>query len=335
MVRRKLPRATILTFWHIPWPNPESFGICPWRREILEGMLGSTILGFHTRYHCKNFIETVDRYLEARIEHEHSTITYGGEDTLVESYPISIEWPSPEEAREWPSPGQCRAELFERLNIPTGHRVAVGVDRFDYTKGILERLNAVERLLEKHPEWHERFTFVQVAAPSRGALEEYRAFRERIERTTERINARFGRPDAPVVRLLAQHHDHEQVMRLYRAADVCMVTSLHDGMNLVCKEFVAARDDERGVLVLSRFAGAAREMPEALVVNPYHVEETADALHQALTMPAAEQRERMASLRSTVHEFNVYRWAGRMLADAARLRLRQRVSDRVQRHSVG
>jgi alpha,alpha-trehalose-phosphate synthase [UDP-forming] len=333
MVRRKLPKATILTFWHIPWPNPESFGICPWRSEILEGMLGSTILGFHTRFHCKNFIETVDRYLEARIEHEHSTITFGGEQTLVESYPISIEWPLPEESREWPSPGQCRAELFERLGIPQGHRVAVGVDRFDYTKGILERLNAVERMLEKHPEWRDRFTFVQVAAPSRSALEEYRAFQERIQRATDRINERFGRPEAPVIRLLAQHHEHDAVMRLYRAADACMVTSLHDGMNLVCKEFVAARDDERGVLILSRFAGAAREMPEALVVNPYHVEETADALHQALTMPPAEQRERMATLRSTVQEFNVYRWAGRMLTDAARLRLRQRVSERVQRHS--
>lgn len=334
MVRAKLPRATILTFWHIPWPNPESFGICPWRSEILEGMLGSTILGFHTRFHCKNFIETVDRYLEARIEHEHSTITFGGAATLVESYPISIEWPSPEEQREWPSPGLCRADLFERLGIPQGHRIAVGVDRFDYTKGILERLNAVERMLEKYPEWQERFTFVQVAAPSRGALEEYRSFQDRIQRATERINARFGRPEAPVIRLLAQHHDHDEVMRLYRAADACMVTSLHDGMNLVCKEFVAARDDERGVLILSRFAGAAREMPEALIVNPYHVEETADALHQALTMPPAEQRERMGSLRSTVHEYNVFRWAGRMLTDAARLRLRQRVSERVQRHRL-
>ena len=173
---------------------------------------------------------------------------------------------------------------------------------------------------------------MQVAAPSRGALEEYQAFQERIHRATDRINARFGRPDAPVIRLLAQHHDREEVNRLYRAADVCLVTSLHDGMNLVCKEFVAARDDERGVLVLSRFAGAAREMPEALIVNPYDVEETADALQQALTMPPAEQRERMATLRSSVHEFNVFRWAGRMLSDAARLRLRQRVSERVQRH---
>jgi trehalose 6-phosphate synthase len=296
-------------------------------------MLGSTILCFHTQFHCKNFLETVDRYLEARIEHEHSTVTYGGAQTLVESYPISIEWPLPEEAREWPSPGQCRAEVFERLGIPGHHRIAVGVDRFDYTKGILERLHAVERMLEKHPEWQSRFTFVQVAAPSRSALEEYRLFQERIEAVVKRINERFGRPGAPVVRLLAQHHEHDEVNKLYRAADVCMVTSLHDGMNLVCKEFVAARDDERGVLILSRFAGAARELPEALIVNPYHVEETADALFTALAMPPAEQRERMASLRSTVREFNVYRWAGRMLTDAARLRLRQRVSDRVQKHA--
>jgi trehalose 6-phosphate synthase len=334
MVREKLPRATILTFWHIPWPNPESFGICPWRREILQGMLGSTILGFHTRFHCKNFIETVDRYLEARIEHEHSTISFQGADTFVESYPISIEWPTDAERMRWPSPEECRAAVFERLGIPEGSKLAVGVDRFDYTKGILERLHAVERMLEKYPEWVGRFTFVQVAAPSRGVLEEYRAFQQRIQQVTDRINARFTNAGGPVVRLLAEHHDHEAVNQLYRAADACLVTSLHDGMNLVCKEFVAARDDERGVLILSRFAGAAREMPEALIVNPYHVEETADALHQALVMHEGEQRERMASLRTTVREFNVYRWAGRMLADAGRWRLRERIAARVQRHST-
>lgn len=334
MVRAKLPRATILTFWHIPWPNPESFGICPWRREILQGMLGSTILGFHTLFHCKNFIETVDRYLEARIEHEHSTISYQGADTFVESYPISIAWPGEAERQSWPAVEQCRRSVFKRLAIPEGHRLAIGVDRFDYTKGILERLYAVERMLEKHPQWLSRFTFVQVAAPSRDVLEEYRTFQARIRQVAERINSRFGTPDGPVIRLLAQHHDHEAVNELYRAADACLVTSLHDGMNLVCKEFVAARDDERGVLILSRFAGAAREMPEALIVNPYHVEETADALHQALLMPEGEQRERMASLRTTVREFNVYRWAGRMLSDAARWRLRERIAQRVQRHRL-
>jgi trehalose-6-phosphate synthase len=332
MVREKLPRATILTFWHIPWPNPESFGICPWRRELLQGMLGSTILGFHTRFHCKNFLETVDRYLEARIEHEHSTISYQGADTFVESYPISIAWPDEAQRRAWAAPAVCRDHVFRRLGIPDGHQLAVGVDRFDYTKGILERLHAVERMLEKYPQWLGRFTFVQVAAPTRGALDEYRSFRERMEQVTQRINARFSPQGPPVVRLLAEHHEHEAVNELYRAADACLVTSLHDGMNLVCKEFVAARDDERGVLILSRFAGAAREMPEALIVNPYHVEETADALHQALTMPQGEQRERMASLRTTVREFNVYRWAGRMLSDAARWRLRERIAERVQRH---
>jgi trehalose 6-phosphate synthase len=331
MVRKQLPEATILTFWHIPWPNPESFGICPWRREILEGMLGSTILGFHTRFHCKNFIETVDRYLEARIEHEHSTIAYQEKETLVESYPISIEWPGPDVTAHWTPVDECRRRVVERLGLPADICLAVGVDRFDYTKGILERLNAVERLLEKHAAWIGRFVFVQVAAPTRSALDEYRSFQERVQRVASRINERFGRPGYVPVHLLAEHHEHDAVNEIFRAADICVVTSLHDGMNLVCKEFVAARDDLRGVLILSRFAGAARELPEALIVNPYHVEETADALHRAATMPPAEQRERMASLRSTVREFNVFRWAGRMLADAGRWRLRARIEARVRR----
>jgi trehalose 6-phosphate synthase len=335
MIRARLPRATILTFWHIPWPNPESFGICPWRREILEGMLGSTILGFHTRFHCKNFIETVDRYLEARIEHEHSTISFKGEETLVESYPISIEWPSEEERRAWPTVAECRRRVFERMALPADTCLALGVDRFDYTKGILERLHAVERLLEKWPQWIGRFVFVQVAAPSRSLLEEYQTFQEHIARVTERINERFGRSDYRPIHLVPQHHEHDAVTELFRACDVCVVTSLHDGMNLVCKEFVAARDDEQGALILSRFAGAAREMNEALIVNPYHVEETADALHRGATMPPAEQRERMASLRMTVRENNVFRWAGHMLGDAGNSRLRERIEARVRSHRVG
>jgi trehalose-6-phosphate synthase len=229
----------------------------------------------------------------------------------------------------------CRRAVFERLGLPADAILALGVDRYDYTKGILERLNAVERLLEKWPQWLGRFVFVQVAAPTRGSLDEYREFQERVQRLASRINQRFGRAGYQPVYLLAQHHEHDAVTQLFRAADICVVTSLHDGMNLVCKEFVAARDDEQGVLVLSRFAGAARELPEALIVNPYHVEETANALNRAATMPPAEQRERMASLRSTVREFNVYRWAGRMLADAGRWRLRTRIEERVRRHGNG
>lgn len=328
LIRQRLPKATIITFWHIPWPNPESFGICPWREELLQGMLGSTILGFHTPFHCKNFLETVDRYLETRIEHESSTIFHGGQLTMVEDYPISIQWP-PEWQGTLPPVEQTRAEIRAELGLPPDHLLGIGVDRMDYTKGILERLAAVERMLELHPRLVGRFSFVQIAAPSRSALEEYHAFEQRVYRLTERINGRF--PGAVILK--AEHHEPDQVNRYYRASDVCMVTSLHDGMNLVAKEFVAARDDEQGVLVLSQFTGAANELHEALIVNPYHVEQTAGALYQGLTMPEFEQRERMRSMRALVQDFNVYRWAGRMLLDAARVRQRERLAARIGRSS--
>ncbi len=333
MIRERLPNATIITFWHIPWPNSESFGICPWRSELLRGMLGSSIIGFHTRYHCKNFIETVDRYLETRIEHEHSTITLDGQETQIKSYPISIHWPEEEEEAQWPSIEDCRHELRQRFELPQDRLIAIGVDRFDYTKGILERANAVERLLEKHPELIGKFTLIQVAAPSRSSLDEYRYFQERLTGRVEEINSRFGNPDYTPFFLLAEHQNSDVLTRYYRGADACVVTSLHDGMNLVSKEFIACRNDLQGVLILSQYAGAASELPEALIVNPYHVEETADALHRAITMPEAEQRERMRSLRTTVRERNVYRWAGHMLLDAARIRRRQRIEARLLSHT--
>jgi len=329
MIRTALPKATVITFWHIPWPNPESFGICPWREELLQGMLGSTILGFHTPYHCKNFLETVDRYLETRIEHASSTISHGGHLTLVESYPISIQWPSP-----WqeilPLPQECRTEILELLGLPDDHLLGLGVDRQDYTKGILERFRAVERMLELHPDLVGRFTFVQIAAPTRSALEDYQAFEAQVRNLAIRINQRFSRDSYQPIILKAEHHEPELVNRYYRAANVCMVTSLHDGMNLVAKEYVAARDDELGVLLLSQFTGAAHELHEALIVNPYHIEQTAEALYQALCMPLQEQRERMRSMRALVRDFNVYRWAGRMLLDAARIRQREKLSARLQ-----
>jgi trehalose-6-phosphate synthase len=332
MIHKKLPKATIITFWHIPWPNPESFGICPWRREILQGLLGSTILGFQTRFHRKNFIDTVDRFIEARIEHEHSTILSDEKETLLESYPISIEWPSEATVASWQSVSICRRNVLERLKLSDDVCLAVGVDRFDYTKGILERLQAVEHLLEKRPEWIGRFVLIQVASPTRSSLDEYATFQERIKRVAEQINERFGNTDYRPIHLFAEYHERNAMTELFRAADICLVTSLHDGMNLVCKEFVACRDDDLGVLVLSRFAGAAREMREALLVNPYHLEEVSDALHRAATMHVDEQRERMASMRMTVREFNVFRWAGRMLADAGRQRFKERIEARVLRH---
>ncbi len=333
MVRERLPKATIIMFWHIPWPNPESFGICPWREELLEGLLGNTLLGFHTPFHCKNFIETVDRYLETRIEHEASTISYGGLLTQVEPYPISIAWPETDVPLDVM---QCRRELREELGLPPSHQLALGVDRLDYTKGIVERIQAVDRLLTQHPELVGRFSLLQIAAPSRSSLDEYQSLEARVRKLASQVNqdhamAADGSP--PPILLRIEHFDEERLACCYRAADVCMVTSLHDGMNLVAKEFIAARDDELGVLILSQFTGAARELHEALIINPYHIEQGAQALYRSLTMPEAEQRERMRSMRSVVRDFNVYRWAGLMLLDAARLRRRQRVSEKIHSHS--
>ena len=332
MIRRALPKATIITFWHIPWPNPESFGICPWREELLRGMLGSTILGFHTPFHRKNFLETVDRYLESRIEHESSTIWRRGNLTMVESYPISIQWPPPWQESQ-PAIEECSSEIRQALGVGPEHKIGIGVDRMDYTKGILERFRAVEKLLEQHPELIGTFTFIQIAAPSRSALDDYQSFEAQVNNLSLRINQRFSLGSWQPICLKAEHHEPEVVNRYYRGADVCMVTSLHDGMNLVAKEFVASRDDEQGVLVLSQFTGAAHELHEALIVNPYHIEQTSDALYRALTMPDFEQRERMRSMRALVRDFNVYRWAGRMLLDAARVRQREKLTDRIRRDS--
>src|SRR5687767_426801 len=329
MVRERLPRATIITFWHIPWPNPEAFGILPWREEVLEGMLGSSILGFHTQFHCNNFFDTVDRFLEARVDRETFTISYGGETTEVRRYPISIEWPPAPLAVQAPVP-ESRRRVRERLGLAPEVKLGIGVDRLDYTKGILERFAAIERLLELEPRWIGQFSFLQAAAPSRTSIDEYQNLDARVRQMAARINERFGRPGAPPIVLKIEHHDAAQVYELYRASELCYVSSLHDGMNLVAKEFVAARDDEQGVLILSQFTGAARDLAEALIVNPYDIEQSAAAMHMALTMSPEEQRARMRSMRNLVQEFNVYRWAGRMLLDAARMRYRSRVMARAR-----
>ena len=326
LVRDELPDATIITFWHIPWPNPEAFAICPWREEVLAGLLGSSILGFHTRFHVNNFVDTVDRELEARVDRETFSVSYGGRTTLVKRYPISIEWP-PAEAAHWRPIAECRAAVRARYAIADDVAIGVGVDRMDYTKGILERFRAVERLLELEPQWLGRFTFVQICAPTRSRIEEYQEFEARVRALAVRINERFTRgPWSPIV-LRVEHAEPPEVYEHFRAADVCFVSSLHDGMNLVAKEFVAARDDERGVLILSQFTGAARELPEALIVNPYDTDQCAAAFHLALTMPDVEQRDRMHIMRALVREFNVYRWAGRMLLDAATMRRRGRITE--------
>jgi len=335
MIRRRLPAATVIVFWHIPWPNAERMGICPWRDELLEGLLGSSIVGFHTQLNCNNFLDSVDRYLETRIDRENNAIVRSGHRTLVRPYPISLEWPVhwADEAR---SPEECRLQVWREFGLKPGALLGVGVDRLDYTKGIEERLLAVERLLEHHPEFRGKFSFAQLAAPSRTRIERYQKLNELVETVAARINDRFGSRDYQPIILLRSHHEPAEVYRFYRAADVCYVSSLHDGMNLVAKEFVAARTDLRGVLVLSEFTGAARELTEALIVNPYDLDDSSEALAAALNMPLDEQRDRMRSMRSLLAQFNVYRWAGKMLVDAARVRNQDRVSGRLaSRSTVG
>ncbi|MBI2409001.1 MAG: trehalose-6-phosphate synthase [Gemmatimonadetes bacterium] len=327
MIRNALPSATIITFWHIPWPNPEAFAICPWRSELLDGLLGSTVMGFHTQFHCNNFFDTVDRLLEARVDREMFTVTFQSSLTTVKRYPISIEWPTPA-ALTSSSVSDCRAAVRDRHDLPRDHAIGVGVDRLDYTKGIEERFRAVERLLELRPEWVGRFSFIQLAAPTRTSIEQYQDYEARVRALARRINDRFSGAEHPPIILAVAHHSPAAVYEYYRAANLCFVSSLHDGMNLVAKEFVAARDDERSVLVLSRFTGAARELPEALIVNPYDADQCALALHLALTMTDSEQRDRMQLMRGLIREFSVYRWAGRMLVDATDLRRRERVPER-------
>ncbi len=335
MIRKRLPAATVIVFWHIPWPNAERMGICPWRNQLLEGLLGSSILGFHTQLHCNNFLDSVDRYLETRIDREHNAVVMQGLRTLVRPYPIALEWPV-----HWvetaPSIEECRAQVWRDLGLKPTALLGVGVDRLDYTKGVEERLLAVELLLERYPEFRGRFSFAQLAAPSRTKIDRYRELNELVEGLAERINQRFGKPGYRPIILLRSHHEPPEVFRFFRAADLCYVSSLHDGMNLVAKEFIAARTDLKGVLVLSEFTGAARELTEALIVNPYNLEASSDALAAALTMPVDEQQDRMRSMRSLLVQFNVYRWAGKMLVDAARLRNQERVTGRLaERSAVG
>ncbi len=317
MLREARPDLVILHFWHIPWPNRELFRICPWQEEILDGLLGNDILAFHIQYHCMNFLETVDRALEARIEMDRSSVTRGGKTTLVRAQPISIDFdgaaaaPSEEDRRE-------ERRLRRRLGVRDAP-VLLGVERVDYTKGIPERLRAVDRLLTLHPDLKRRFVLVQVGAPSRTHIPAYRRLGDEIDALVEEINWRHGNHTWRPIVYLHEHHSHEQLQPLYRMAQACVVSSLHDGMNLVAKEFVAARADNRGVLVLSRFAGAAQELTDALLINPFAVDAFAETLRQALLMPPEEQERRMTRMRQQVADNNIYRWAGMLLSEAGKL----------------
>jgi trehalose 6-phosphate synthase len=317
LIKEKRPDARVAIFWHIPWPNPQAFGICPWQRDLLDGLLGADLVGFHIQAHCNHFLETVDQALECRIDWERFAISRRGHVTLVRPFPISVAFPeSAEESGARRSLYEDRAALLRELGVDAAF-MGIGVDRVDYTKGLVERFRGIERFLEKYPAYQGQFTFVQIGAPSRTHIKRYHDFLAEVEAEAERINWRFQRANWKPIAFLQRHHSHQEIEPYYKVADLCMVTSLHDGMNLVAKEFVTAREDEQGVLILSRFTGACRELRDALIVNPYDIEQLAEAVRFALEMDPEECRTRMRRMRRVVREHNVYRWAGNLIAELA------------------
>jgi trehalose 6-phosphate synthase len=320
LIKQKRHDARVAIFWHIPWPNQEAFGICPWQRELVDGLLGADLIGFHIQSHCNNFLQTADRIVESRIDRERFSVQRHGHLTMVRPFPISVDFADAGGDAAQEPPYVERSALLKALGIEAAF-VGVGVDRLDYTKGILERFLAIERFLEKYPRYQGQFTFIQIGAPSRSHIKRYHDLQAEVEAEADRINWRFRLDRWKPIVLLNWQHSHKEIQAYYRAADLCLVTSLHDGMNLVAKEFVAARSDERGVLILSCFTGAARELTDALQVNPYDIDQTAEAIHAALEMEPEEKQLRLQRMRKIVREHNVYHWAGTLIADLCELRL--------------
>ena len=324
-LKRRVPGARSALFWHIPWPHPDRLRICPWRREIVRGLLANDLLAFQLERDRRNFLQCAREEVSATIE--RSTVHFDGRATHVVSAPIGVDYdrisrlaadPALEQETAW-----LRREL--RLDDPAIDIIGVGVDRLDYTKGIPERLMAIDRLLTQSPELRSRFVFVQVGVPSRSKLESYAAVEREIDTLVSDINTRHGRSArSGPIRYRKTSFKLRRLVALFRLANFCVVSSLHDGMNLVAKEFVAARDDERGVLVLSEMTGAAQELVEALIINPYDVDGFAAALGDAIGMPADEQRTRMRAMRRTVAGHDVFLWASEILEDLERVRPRPR-----------
>ncbi|HYC60113.1 MAG TPA: trehalose-6-phosphate synthase [Thermoanaerobaculia bacterium] len=317
MVRNRAPHAVTSLFWHIPWPHSDVAGILPWKEAVLDGMLGADVIGFHTRQYCLNFLDTVERYLECRVDRDAMSVTYNGHRTLVRAYPISVEWPYPSASRA------DGATLRRELNIPKQAHVSIGVDRADYTKGLLERMEAIELLLEENPSLIGRYVFVQLASPTRMRIRRYQQLADDLRELVERVNARFATASWKPIVLQMRTFSADEVRRYYAMADSAIVTPLHDGMNLVAKEYVAACDDGDGALVLSAFAGAAKELDGALIVNPYDAEQVAQAILRAIRMPLLERRARMQDMRAQIASHSIHHWAAKMLGDLRDIRQRR------------
>ncbi len=316
LMREQAPHVVTSLFWHIPWPNAEMIGICPWKETLLAGMLGANILGFHTRQYCLNFLETVQRYLECRVDFETLSVTYRGHRTIVRPYPISVEWPYPA------APRSEGATLRRSLGIAPDVHVSVGVDRADYTKGLIERVHAIEQLLEDTPSLIGRYVFVQLASPTRTRIRKYQQLADDLKEAVDRVNERFSTAEWQPIVLQMRTFSPEEVRRYYAMANSALVTPLHDGMNLVAKEYVAACEDGDGVLVLSEFAGASKELDGALVVNPYDTQQVAQMILRAIRMPLGERRARMQKMRGQIATHSIHDWADKLLTDMREIRQR-------------
>jgi len=313
MLREANANLVVAQFWHIPWPGPQAFQTFPWKQELLDGLLGNDLLGFHLRAHCLNFLETVERTLEAKVDYERFEVTRKGRTTVVRAFPISIDFEAHHRAAEGDAVRREADRWRHQLGL-TDEFVGIGIDRIDYTKGLPERLRALDRFLEKNPQYRGRLVYVQIGVPSRTHVPAYQHLDDEIDQLVDDINWRWGYEKWKPVVYLKRQFGPPEMMALHRLADFCVVSSLDDGMNLVAKEFVASRTDGDGALVLSQFTGAARELAGALMVNPFAADELSDAILHALTMPEDERRRRMAKMREAVAANNVYRWAGKFLS---------------------
>jgi trehalose 6-phosphate synthase/phosphatase len=304
LLRERLPNARVGFFLHIPFPSSEVFRILPWRHEILTGMLGADVIGFHTFAYMRHFLASLLHV--AGVEAEVDRVRVDGREVKLGAFPMGIEATRFAELAQDPD---VLIEVEEIRREAGGRKIVLGVDRLDYTKGIPRRLQAIERLLERDASLCDRFRYIQVAVPSRGEVDSYQRFKRQVEERVGRINGARGTLRSTPIHYVHRSVSARQLVALYMAADVMLVTPLRDGMNLVAKEFVASRTDEDGVLVLSEFAGAAAELQGAVIVNPYDVNAVAESLHNALSMPAGERRARMKALRRRVTEYNVHWWA--------------------------
>ncbi|WP_022836649.1 alpha,alpha-trehalose-phosphate synthase (UDP-forming) [Salisaeta longa] len=307
LIRQERPRATIGHFWHIPWPAMEVYRILPWARELLRGMLGCDLIGFHVEEYVENFKESARVLLGAEVS-DHA-VHFDGHTTRVEAHPIGIEVDRFEQMSEDEVVVEKAQKLRQRLG--TEH-IVIGIDRLDYTKGVLSRLEAFEQFLEENPEYHGRVSFYQIATPSRTKVESYQQLKREVDEAVGRINGQFARDNWVPVNYRYRTYTQFELCAFYRAADAALITPLRDGMNVVTQEFITAT--QNGVLILSELTGAAYLLPEALQVNPYDQNGLARSIKEALEMPDADRRERLTGLKQSVRELDVHRWAQAFLS---------------------